>query len=302
MATELATELAAEVNTLKAHLCQSRYQIDQIARRAGVVIDQDEFCSNPCDILAKLLHLVDEILSLPVTESVIFTTLALQGSLFPITFNDDGSNSLLDVLNELCSSLPETLEDDTDFLSDQIFDLEQDVAINESQEKLDLHHTNVTNLDLENESSLETSSLMSSKNQPNLEQGKKLTSFNAQQFLNVRMITHDPNAKVKCEATHLQKSSRKIFQCPRCPKKFLSGYGLRRHAARHDVPHAHDKVKKFVCPLCDMRFSRSNNLKRHLTVIHHVDQASCDLGTGQKSSQSCESTPVLLPPEVVYHV
>lgn len=70
-------------------------------------------------MLAKLLHLMDDILALPLTEGVIFATLALQGHPVDTTYNGDSCHTLVDAIDELFFSLPENLADSVDLVVNQ---------------------------------------------------------------------------------------------------------------------------------------------------------------------------------------
>ncbi|OXA40385.1 hypothetical protein Fcan01_24843 [Folsomia candida] len=111
MEADVATELSAEVDSLKTFLSKSRQRIRQIARRAGLNTDQDK--------IGKLLNLLNEILSL--TFADLFTgSTSLCGALGSTpthNYADDHGDAFdhceVDVKEELLCSSP--IQEDGDF-------------------------------------------------------------------------------------------------------------------------------------------------------------------------------------------
>ncbi|OXA47634.1 Zinc finger protein 26 [Folsomia candida] len=65
------------------------------------------------------------------------------------------------------------------------------------------------------------------------------------------------------EATHLAKSTRRIFKCDLCPHKSLSRPDLLSH-----VQIVHENRRNYLCTFCDKRFSTSGNMKLHVEARH----------------------------------
>jgi uncharacterized C2H2 Zn-finger protein len=57
----------------------------------------------------------------------------------------------------------------------------------------------------------------------------------------------------------------KVYDCPRCPRKFLSLRNFKDHV------NSHDGVRPYGCPLCDVRMVKFENLRQHVRRVHKRD-------------------------------
>ncbi|OXA48825.1 Zinc finger protein OZF [Folsomia candida] len=88
-----------------------------------------------------------------------------------------------------------------------------------------------------------------------------------------RRFAHQGSLR-KHEATHLEKSTRPIFQCRLCPVTVISTAVLERH-----VRVVHENQRNFPCTFCNRRFGSSYDLRRHVTARHPPNQEeihACD--------------------------
>ncbi|OXA47342.1 Zinc finger protein 91 [Folsomia candida] len=88
-----------------------------------------------------------------------------------------------------------------------------------------------------------------------------------------RSFSH-ANSLKRHEATHLEKSIRKVFNCEFCPQDFSFRTSLQRH-----VQLVHENQRNHPCTFCDERFSTSTNMKRHVEARHPANMEkihSCD--------------------------
>ncbi|XP_035712445.1 oocyte zinc finger protein XlCOF6 isoform X1 [Folsomia candida] len=76
------------------------------------------------------------------------------------------------------------------------------------------------------------------------------------------------------EATHLEKSSQKIFRCELCAQTFLARASLRQH-----IHAVHENRRNHPCSFCGKRFSTSTNIRYHVEAFHSANKEkvhSCD--------------------------
>lgn len=69
------------------------------------------------------------------------------------------------------------------------------------------------------------------------------------------------------QATHLEKSARKIFNYHICPETFVAKPNLQNH-----IETCHEDQKNYRCPVCDRKFGLPSNLKRHVKARHAVNK------------------------------
>ncbi|XP_035711616.1 histone-lysine N-methyltransferase PRDM16-like [Folsomia candida] len=253
METDPVVELSTEFNSLRDYLSKSRNRIGEIARRAGILIEPDEFYTNtnPGDIISKLVHFMDEILSLPwTTEALMFATFAAQGS-FGHAFLPDGCDPLIDTLAELCSALPE-ITDSMELVADPISRPDQ-----EHVDRFDPRNVTIMSLDFDGTNSLEIAPFQTvSQNVPNVNSSSEKIwecptcpkTFQSKQNLNLHVETHDQNAKVQCEICG------KILKNPAC----LYFHNRNMHTKR-DRPR---------CQICGRTYFNTPALKKHVESVH----------------------------------
>ncbi|OXA40629.1 Zinc finger protein 26 [Folsomia candida] len=76
------------------------------------------------------------------------------------------------------------------------------------------------------------------------------------------------------EVTHLEKSTRRIFKCERCPQMCSRRSDLQKH-----VKVVHENQRNHSCTFCDKTCSTSGNLRRHVEARHSANRDkihSCD--------------------------
>ncbi|OXA47438.1 Zinc finger protein 91 [Folsomia candida] len=76
------------------------------------------------------------------------------------------------------------------------------------------------------------------------------------------------------QATHLEKSARRIFKCEHCSHISLSRRDLRMH-----IRIVHEKQRNHHCTFCDKSFLRSSDMRLHLEARHPANKEkihSCD--------------------------
>lgn len=76
------------------------------------------------------------------------------------------------------------------------------------------------------------------------------------------------------QATHLEKSSQKIFRCELCAQTFLARASLRQH-----IHAVHENRRNHPCSFCGKRFSTSTNIRYHVEAFHSANKEkvhSCD--------------------------
>lgn len=76
------------------------------------------------------------------------------------------------------------------------------------------------------------------------------------------------------QVTHLEKSTRRIFKCERCPQMCSRRSDLQKH-----VKVVHENQRNHSCTFCDKTCSTSGNLRRHVEARHSANRDkihSCD--------------------------
>lgn len=94
------------------------------------------------------------------------------------------------------------------------------------------------------------------------------------QFFRIIFMAKIHNENFFTQATHLEKSTRPIFQCRLCPVTVISTAVLERH-----VRVVHENQRNFPCTFCNRRFGSSYDLRRHVTARHPPNQEeihACD--------------------------